>query len=355
MKNLKKLIREEPYKYNFKSKKKFFLPYISNLINFHAKKSKKYKKILDHYNIKDYNFDSLDSIPYIPVRLFKLIDLMSIHKDDVYRTLISSGTSGSDYSKIYLDKNNSKVQIEILNKLTSNIIGKKRLPMLIIDQESSNNNISKFSARVAAIRGFSVFSNEKCFALDDKMQLNQNLVMKFLDKYKNKKIMIFGFTSIIWENFLIFLIDKKIKLDLSDAFIIHGGGWKKLINKNIDNDLFKKQIKKYLNIKYIINYYGMVEQTGSIFYECQAGFFHTSNFNDIIIRNQNFKICDIKEKGIIQLLSLLPTSYPGNSILTEDIGSIYGLDDCHCGKKGKYFKVFGRIKSAELRGCSDVV
>ena len=41
MKNLKKLIREEPYKYNFKSKKKFFLPYISNLINFHAKKSKK--------------------------------------------------------------------------------------------------------------------------------------------------------------------------------------------------------------------------------------------------------------------------------------------------------------------------
>ena len=113
--------------------------------------------------------------------------------------------------------------LEILNKLTSNIIGKKRLPMLIIDQESSNNNISKFSARVAAIRGFSVFSNEKCFALDDKMQLNQNLVMKFLDKYKNKKIMIFGFTSIIWENFLIFLIDKKIKLDLSDAFIIQIG------------------------------------------------------------------------------------------------------------------------------------
>ena len=54
-------------------------------------------------------------------------------------------------------------------------------------------------------------------------------------------------------------------------------------------------------------------------------------------------------------MSLLPTSYPGNSILTEDIGSIYGLDNCSCGKKGKYFKVYGRIESAELRGCSDVI
>ena len=56
---------------------------------------------------------------------------------------------------------------------------------------------------------------------------------------------------------------------------------------------------------------------------------------------------------MIQLLSLLPTSYPGHSILTEDIGSIYGEDDCSCGRKGKYFKIYGRLKNAELRGCSD--
>ena len=59
------------------------------------------------------------------------------------------------------------------------------------------------------------------------------------------------------------------------------------------------------------------------------------------------------EDGIIQLLSLLPISYPGQSILTEDLGTILGEDDCICERKGKYFKINGRLKNAEVRGCSD--
>ena len=60
------------------------------------------------------------------------------------------------------------------------------------------------------------------------------------------------------------------------------------------------------------------------------------------------------KKGLIQLFSLLPTSYPGHNILTEDIGEIIGEDNCKCGLKGKYFLVHGRAKEAEIRGCSDV-
>ena len=52
-------------------------------------------------------------------------------------------------------------------------------------------------------------------------------------------------------------------------------------------------------------------------------------------------------------MSLVPTSYPGNSIITEDIGEINGEDNCKCGRMGKYFLVHGRIDNAELRGCSD--
>ena len=66
------------------------------------------------------------------------------------------------------------------------------------------------------------------------------------------------------------------------------------------------------------------------------------------------KIQKNKSNGIVQLISLLPTSYPGFSILTQDEGAIYGEDDCKCGLKGKYFKIFGRVKKAELRGCSNV-
>ena len=56
---------------------------------------------------------------------------------------------------------------------------------------------------------------------------------------------------------------------------------------------------------------------------------------------------------IIQVVSALPRSYPGHSLLTEDEGVILGEDDCPCGRKGKYIQVLGRMAQAELRGCSD--
>lgn len=81
---------------------------------------------------------------------------------------------------------------------------------------------------------------------------------------------------------------------------------------------------------------------------------HCSNFSEVIVRRpSDFSIANFGEKGLLELISVLPTSYPGNVILTEDEGEILGEDDCPCGRKGKYFKIHGRIKHAEIRGCSD--
>ena len=81
---------------------------------------------------------------------------------------------------------------------------------------------------------------------------------------------------------------------------------------------------------------------------------HASIYSDVIIRNpESFKPLAIGEKGIMQVVSVLPRSYPGHSLLTEDEGVIIGEDDCPCGRKGKYIEIIGRLKNAELRGCSD--
>ena len=77
-------------------------------------------------------------------------------------------------------------------------------------------------------------------------------------------------------------------------------------------------------------------------------------FSDILIRDHNFNVLKKNEKGLIQLFSVLPTSYPGHNILTEDIGELIGEDDCKCGLKGKYFLVHGRSEKSEIWGCSDV-
>ena len=98
----------------------------------------------------------------------------------------------------------------------------------------------------------------------------------------------------------------------------------------------------------------MVEQVGSVFMENSKGFLHSPNFADVIIRNPvDFSVQPLGEPGLIQVISGLPTSYPGHSLLTEDIGVLKGIDDPSVGWNGKYFKILGRAKKAELRGCSD--
>jgi hypothetical protein len=52
-------------------------------------------------------------------------------------------------------------------------------------------------------------------------------------------------------------------------------------------------------------------------------------------------------------VSCLPTSYPGHSLLTEDLGIIHGADLSGTVMKGRSFEILGRVPRAELRGCSD--
>ena len=226
--------------------------------------------------------------------------------------------------------------------------------MIIIDTEAVVKNRSLFSARGAGILGFSMFGNKRIYALNEDMELNTELVVEFLEKHKNERLFLFGFTFMIWQHFYKQLVEKDIKLDLSNAVLIHGGGWKKLINESVSSNDFKEKLKAVCGIQNIHDYYGMVEQTGSIYMECEYGHLHAPVFSDIIIRRaHDFSIAETGKKGIIQVLSILPKSYPGHSLLTEDEGILLGEDDCSCGRLGKYFKIVGRLKDAEIRGCSD--
>ena len=243
----------------------------------------------------------------------------------------------------------------ILTKIIEEILGKKRLPMLIIDQNPQLTNRSTINAKAAAIFGFSLFGKNYCYLLNNKKEIDYKNLNNFMKKYGNEKFFIFGFTSLIHEFLIKKLSSRLPNWNFNKGILLHGGGWKKLEKIKINNELFKKKLCKKLKLINIYNYYGLVEQTGSIFIESKnCGYFHASIYSDILIRDNNFNILDKNKKGLIQLFSLLPTSYPGHNILTEDIGEIIGEDNCKCGLKGKYFLVHGRTKEAEVRGCSDV-
>lgn len=298
--------------------------------------------------------ESYADIPFLPVSLFKELDLKSIAQEDVFKTMTSSGTTGQAVSKIYLDRGTASAQQKVLVKIVSDFTGSSRMPMLIIDCPSVVKNREMFSARGAGILGFSIFGADKAYALNDDMELDIPAVEEFLSKHRGKKVFLFGFTFMVWLHFYKELIKLDKKLDLSNGILIHGGGWKKLTSDAVTKEEFKTRLTDVCGLSDIHDYYGMVEQTGSVYMECEYGHLHASVFSDIITRRHtDFSPCRFGESGIVQVVSLLPESYPGHSLLTEDEGVILGEDDCLCGRRGKYFHINGRLKMAEIRGCSD--
>ena len=353
--SIEKLLKYEPFDHA-KVKKFSVIKNTVKLLTFHHFKfCKEYKKIIVNLKIDITKIKKVENFPMLPVRLFKKFELKSVKNKNVVKQLVSSGTSGKELSKIYLDKKNAKNQVKVLSRIMTYLIGNKRLPMLIIDQDPKLPKNNFFNARSAAIYGFSIFGKNHCFLLDRNGKIDYQTLNNFLKEFGGEKFLIFGFTSYVYDNLIKKISLKLVNSSLKNGLLLHGGGWKKLENIKISNKKFKNNLNKKFKLKKVYNYYGLVEQTGSIFIESEkCGYFHTSIFSDIFIRDINFNILKNKKRGLIQLISLLPKSYPGHNILTEDMGEIVGEDDCKCGLKGKYFLVHGRAKEAEIRGCSDV-
>lgn len=346
-----------PYSLDKKEKDKLLTERLVDLTKHHLDNCHEYDCMMEAVNFDVNKVSDYREIPFLPVRLFKELELKSVPQESVVKTMTSSGTTGQAVSKIFLDKDTAANQQKTMVKIVSDFTGAGRMPMIIIDCPSVVKNRAMFSARGAGVLGFSIFGAKKIYALDDEMKLDVEGVKEFLEKYKGQRILLFGFTFMIWQHFykeLVRLKDEGITFDLSNGILIHGGGWKKLISEAVSHDEFHKRLTDACGLKNIHDYYGMVEQTGCIYMECECGHLHASIFSDVIIRRPlDFTEADIGEPGIIQVVSTIPESYPGHSLLTEDEGIVLGIDDCPCGRKGKYFKINGRLKNAEIRGCSD--
>jgi len=353
--SIEKFLSSPPYALEQKEKRKFLLPLLNKLTQEHGKACSEYGKILQAMRVDaSCQFSSLSKLPFIPVRLFKEYKLSSISDNEVIKVLTSSGTTSQKVSKIYLDRDTARFQTKALVSIMKNYLGNKRLPMLIVDHPNVIKDRTSFSARGAGILGLMNFGRDATYLLNESMEIDFDVLEAFLNKYPNEPIFIFGFTFMVWQYLFKPLEDKGKSINLSQGILVHSGGWKKLQDQAVDNQTFKDKLRERTKLKSIHNFYGMVEQVGSIYMECEEGHLHAPVFSDIIIRDPyDWSVLPNGESGIIQVVSILPHSYPGHSLLTEDLGTIIGVDDCKCGRKGKYFSVSGRIPRAEIRGCSD--
>ena len=355
--SFEKMLELKPYSLRKEEKEKVLQERLIHLSRQHYGTCEEYRRLMDAFGVNLEKVDSYYDLPFLPVRLFKELELRSVPEGEIVKTMTSSGTSGQRVSKIYVDRRTAGYQQKALVKIVSSFTGSARMPMMIIDSPSVVKSRVMFSARGAGLLGFSIFGRDKVYGLDDEMRLDVERVSSFLEKHKGERIFLFGFTFMIWQHFykeLLRLRERGVSLDLSNGILIHGGGWKKLEGDAVSRQEFCDRLYEVCGIREIHDYYGLVEQTGCIYMECEYGHLHASLFSDVIVRRpEDFAVCGLGEKGIVQVVSAIPESYPGHSLLTEDEGMILGEDDCPCGRKGKYFSISGRLKNAEIRGCSD--
>lgn len=350
----KDILSYKPYELALDKKRQLFLERVNALTQNSYENCKEYRRLIQILFPEGQNADSMEKVPFLPVSLFKTKKMCNVSEEQIIKTMTSSGTTGQQVSQIFLDKVTANNQQKALVRIVSDFTGNARMPMIILDCPSVIRNRRMFSARGAGILGFSIFARKKIFAFDDEMNLDLEGIRKFLAEYEGQTIFLFGFTFMIWEYFYKVLKNTGERLPLEKGVLIHGGGWKKLAGEAVSKEEFKRSLRDVSGLTHIHDYYGMVEQTGCVYMECECGHLHVSAYSDVLIRNmKDFSLCERGQEGVIQVLSAIPESYPGHSILTEDVGCILGEDDCPCGRKGKYIEVHGRMKNAEVRGCSD--
>ena len=129
--------------------------------------------------------------------------------------------------------------------------------------------------------------------------------------------------------------------------LLHSGGWKKLISEKVEKEVFSEAAAQAFNtsVANVIDFLWRYGRTGGSsllglsVWTCRIC---TEKISKIILRNcPDFKRRQsfMNARVLKMVMSILGTSYPSQGILTEDIvGISRSMDDCPCGRKGKYFR-----------------
>jgi hypothetical protein len=308
----------------------------------------------------------LGDLPFVPAQYFKEAgeELASVPQTERYRTLSSSATSGRA-STVVLDQETARRQGRAVVTSLSHFIGTGRRTMLVCDVRPGRQAAGELTARAAAMLGFMAFASKHEYLL----RSDDGVTMKVDDaalaalhqaiSEAGRPVTVIGFTFLLYTALLEPLERAGRRYPLPPgSTIVHIGGWKKLEDRKVDRARLAAAAEAVFGVAadHIVDTYGFTEQMGTVHPECSAGRKHAPAYADVLVRDPlSLRCLPDGEAGVGQFLSLVPSSYPGFSVLTDDIVKVLGRDICPCGRRGTTFEVVGRHKSAEIRGCGDVL
>lgn len=342
-----------------------FMEALQEELIFHYDHNEMYRHFCDRKSFDPHaSIHSFQDIPPVAVSVFKELgfNLNSVPKEELTLALQSSATSGIP-STVVIDKTTAKRQAKAMVKVISEFIGKERKPFLIMDIDPRSASRKLLGARFAAVTGYLKFASKVGYFLkvdaNNLSYFDVDGILQFIKELPSgQPVVVFGFTYILYQNVLKSILDSDIKLHLpAGSKIIHIGGWKKLENEKISKDLFNQQLSQCFGIHPgdVIDIYGFTEQMGLNYPDCPCGCKHTSSYVKVFVRDTvTREVLPVGREGMLEFVTPIPHSYPGNVVLTDDIG-ILEEGSCPYGRSGQRFRIVGRLKKAEVRGCGDIL
>lgn len=360
------LIKKPPFLYEKSAKEPEgdFCRALKEELCFHYENNVAYRDfcIKKGFDPRSFQGDLAD-IPPVQVSVFKALGskLNSVPGENIKLTLQSSATSGIP-SSIPVDGITSKRQAKAMVRVVGDFIGNERKPFLIMDVDPMSGFREILGARYAAVSGYLNFASKVGYFLkvdgSNSYFFDIDGIRTYVNSLGNESAVVFGFTYILYSEVLLPLNKRGISFQLPQGSkIIHIGGWKKLESQKVDKETFNSLAASVFGItpSDVIDIYGFTEQMGLNYPDCLCGCKHAPLYSEVIIRDiATKKPLQHGEEGLLEFVSPLPHSYPGNVVLTDDIGMTVS-GECPYHRQGTRFKVLGRLKKAEIRGCGDIL
>lgn len=301
------------------------------IFRFQAELNPVYKKFIDHLNINPAKINSIEKIPFLPIRFFKEFEVITGNQK-VEKIFMSSGTSGSQTSKHFVtDLNFYRESLEYsfrhfygdLEDYTIFAL----LPSYLEREGSSLIDMVEFWIEKSGRGGFYLYNHD---------ELHKNLS----DHEKSGKKAI-----LIGVSFALLDFVEKFQLNLKNTIVMETGGMKGR-KEEITREELHKILKNALGVNQVHSEYGMTELLSQAYSKGNSKF-ETPNWMKILIRDTEDPL-SLLEKGktggvnVIDLANVNSCSF----IATEDLGKIQEDDS---------FEILGRFDNSDVRGCNLMV
>ncbi len=300
-----------------------------NLFRFQYRQNPVYKAFVDHLRIDAYSVQSIEKIPFLPIRLFKEHKIVSgdFTPQHVFE---SSGTTNSSTSKHYIEdlRYYAEISVSVFSHFFADLHEAVVIGLLPSYLERNTSSL------VFMVDHFIKMTRHPAsgFYLTDYEKLAATLSALSRD---DRPVFLFGVTFALLELARIF------NMEVKNLVVLETGGMKGRGREMIREELHDHLRSAFIGAR-ITSEYGMTELLSQA-YLGKEGYFQCPPWMRVFIRDVNDPFFYMKngKTGVINIIDLANV-HSCAFIETEDLGIRHDAG----------FQVLGRLDNSDMRGCN---